>query len=93
MNPRDRGDLPPLARLEGNPNMADVTIRVRDHGPFLVEGPVTVIDADGNAYPIDAAKPAFALCRCGHSANRPFCDGAHKSCGFQAAERAPAQGE
>ena len=68
--------------------MADVTIRIRDNGPLLVEGSVTLLDADGNAYPLDPSKPALALCRCGASKNRPFCDGSHKSCGFSAAERA-----
>ena len=68
--------------------MSDVKISVRDNGPFLVEGKVTLVDAEGNAFPIDPNKPAIALCRCGHSANRPFCDGAHKACGFESAERA-----
>ncbi|NIP84416.1 MAG: CDGSH iron-sulfur domain-containing protein [Planctomycetales bacterium] len=68
--------------------MSDVVIRCRQHGPFVVEGPVTVIDHEGNAFPIAADKPAIALCRCGASQNRPFCDGSHKSCGFQAAETA-----
>jgi len=67
--------------------MPDVTIRVRDNGPFLVEGPFKLIDATGNEFLIDSSKPAVALCRCGHSAKRPFCDGSHKTCGFQAAER------
>jgi len=68
--------------------MSEVKISVRDHGPFLIEGPITVVDGDGNAYPIDPSKPAIALCRCGQSANRPFCDGSHKACGFDSAERA-----
>jgi len=68
--------------------MSDVTIKVRDNGPLLVEGPFTLVDADGNSFQIDASKPAIALCRCGESANRPFCDGSHKACGFAAAERA-----
>jgi CDGSH-type Zn-finger protein len=68
--------------------MSQVTIKVRDNGPFLVEGPVTVIDAVGNAFAIPANKPAIALCRCGQSNNKPFCDGTHKTCGFTAAERA-----
>jgi CDGSH-type Zn-finger protein len=62
--------------------MADVTIRVRDNGPFLVEGSLTIIDGDGNAFALDADKPAVALCRCGASSKRPFCDGSHKACGF-----------
>lgn len=70
--------------------MSQVTIKVRDNGPFLVEGPVTVIDAAGNAFQIPAGKPAIALCRCGQSNNKPFCDGTHKTCNFIAAQRAPA---
>ena len=69
--------------------MADVVIRVRNNGPLLVEGPVTIRDAQGNAFPINPTKPAIALCRCGQSANKPFCDGSHNGCGFQAAEAAP----
>jgi CDGSH-type Zn-finger protein len=68
--------------------MADVTIRLRDNGPLVVEGPVTIVDAEGNKFHIDANKPAVALCRCGQSSRRPFCDGTHKACGFQAADRA-----
>ena len=69
--------------------MSQVTIKVRDNGPFLVEGPVTIIDATGTAFTISPDKPAVALCRCGQSKNRPFCDGSHKGCNFQAADRAP----
>jgi len=72
--------------------MADVVIRVRDNGPYLVEGSVTVLDADGHPFPIDKTKPAVALCRCGASAKKPFCDGTHKTSGFQAAARAPSAG-
>ena len=67
--------------------MSDITIRVRDNGPLLVEGTFNLVDADGNAFALDPNKPAFALCRCGHSENKPFCDGAHKQCGFESAER------
>ena len=68
--------------------MSDVTIRIRDNGPLVIEGPFTLTDADGNPFPLDSSKPAFALCRCGASQNRPFCDGAHNACGFSSAERA-----
>lgn len=71
--------------------MAEVTIRARDNGPFVVEGPVTVRDADGNSFPISPDKPAIALCRCGASSNKPFCDGSHKACDFEAAQRAPTE--
>jgi CDGSH-type Zn-finger protein len=68
--------------------MAELRIRVRDSGPFVIEGPVTIVDADGNPFEIPANKPAVALCRCGHSQRKPFCDGSHKACGFLAEERA-----
>ena len=70
--------------------MADeVTIRLRDNGPALVEGAVRILDAEGNEYPRDPSKPLVAICRCGASKNRPFCDGSHAACGFTSAERAP----
>jgi CDGSH-type Zn-finger protein len=69
--------------------MSEVTIRTRENGPFLVTGPAKLIDADGNVFNL-AGKETFALCRCGQSKNRPFCDGTHKTCGFVAAEKAPA---
>lgn len=68
-----------------------VTIRIRTNGPYVVEGPITLVDAQGNAFPLKMDKPSIALCRCGQSANRPFCDGTHNRCGFQSAETAPAQ--
>ena len=63
------------------------TIKVRQNGPYLVEGDdITVVDWNGASYPVE--RRPFALCRCGQSARRPFCDGAHNKCGFQAAEAA-----
>ena len=67
--------------------MSDVKVIVKDNGPFLVTGPVTITDAAGNTFNL-SGKETFALCRCGASAKRPFCDGAHKTCGFESAERA-----
>jgi len=67
--------------------MSDVKVLVKDNGPLLVTGMVTLTDAAGNIYDLKG-KETFALCRCGSSAIRPFCDGAHKSCGFQAMDRA-----
>ena len=71
------------------PAMSNVTIKVRDNGPFLVEGPVTIVDAAGASFQIPGDKPAVALCRCGQSARKPFCDGSHKGCNFVSIERAP----
>jgi CDGSH iron-sulfur domain-containing protein 3 len=62
-----------------------VRIKVRENGPYLVTGQVTVIDAEGNPYTVTEN---FVLCRCGGSQTKPFCDGSHKTNGFCAAERA-----
>ncbi len=69
--------------------MSEVTVNIRDNGPLLIEGPFKLIDAAGNEVPLPANKPAIALCRCGHSTNKPFCDGTHKATGFESACRAP----
>ncbi|NOZ40626.1 MAG: CDGSH iron-sulfur domain-containing protein [Planctomycetes bacterium] len=68
-----------------------VKISMRPNGPFLVSGPITLTDSEGNAFPLDADKPAIALCRCGASGNNPFCDGSHKTCGFESDQRASAE--
>ena len=67
--------------------MSDVTIKANDNGPFLVTGSVKVVDSEGNAFDT-GGKEVIALCRCGASANNPFCDGAHKTCDFQSVARA-----
>jgi CDGSH-type Zn-finger protein len=69
--------------------MAEVTIRLRANGPILVTGPFKLTDSAGNEFQLDSAKGNIALCRCGQSSNKPFCDGSHKACGFTADERAP----
>jgi CDGSH-type Zn-finger protein len=51
-------------------------------GPFLVRGPVEIVDQDGNEIVVD--RKTVALCRCGKSRLRPFCDGTHKLVRFQA---------
>jgi len=64
--------------------MGDVTIRPTRNGPLIVEGVVELFDTEGNKIPLD--KNRIALCRCGASSNKPFCDGTHSQIGFQAAE-------
>ena len=51
-------------------------------GPLLVRGEFRLQDQDGNE--IDAGRQTIALCRCGKSRTRPFCDGSHKLVGFRA---------
>ena len=70
--------------------MSQVKITVRPNGPYRVEDPdhlVELVDANGNKYDL-TGKPAYSLCRCGASVNKPFCDGTHSKIGFQAAEAA-----
>jgi CDGSH-type Zn-finger protein len=66
-----------------------IVIRCRENGPLVVHGAVRVIDHLGNEFPVPPGKEFVALCRCGQSKNRPFCDGSHKACGFHAPELAP----
>lgn len=66
--------------------MAEVTIRTLKNGPYIVQGEVELLDSEGNK--IEAARETIALCRCGASTKKPFCDGTHSKIGFQAAEEA-----
>ncbi len=61
-------------------------IKVRDNGPYKVTGSFVLEDADGNRY--DVAGRPIALCRCGLSQKKPFCDGGHSGAKFEACERA-----
>ena len=71
--------------------MADpLVIRCRENGPLVIQGPVKIVDHLGNEFTLAPGKDTVALCRCGQSKNRPFCDGSHRTCAFQAAETAPA---
>ena len=60
----------------------DVTITPYRDGPLLVRGDFRIIDQNGEA--IDAGRETVALCRCGKSRLRPFCDGTHKLVRFKA---------
>ena len=62
--------------------MADVTITPRANGPYMIQGNFEVVDAQGNKYTVD--DEFVALCRCGESENKPFCDGNHRAAGFEA---------
>jgi len=66
-----------------------VTIKIRDNGPLVVDGEFQLVDAAGNEVPILKK----ALCRCGGSTTKPFCDGTHSKIGFQGANAAVADAE
>jgi CDGSH-type Zn-finger protein len=66
--------------------MADVTIRALKNGPYPVKGQIELLDTAGNKINVD--KEQLALCRCGASVTKPFCDGTHSRIGFAAVEEA-----
>jgi CDGSH iron-sulfur domain-containing protein 3 len=78
------------ASLVGCPAVSvnpSVEIKVRDHGPYKVTGPVRLIDAEGNAWETGEGE-TIVLCRCGWSQTKPFCDKSHRREGFESCERA-----
>lgn len=62
--------------------MAATKITVKSDGSIRVEGDFEIVDPQGVAFGL-AGRTAVSLCRCGHSADKPFCDGSHKRVGFQ----------
>jgi CDGSH-type Zn-finger protein len=60
--------------------MADIKIQALKNGPFLVQGSAEIVDDQGKPYP---AQETAALCRCGGSSKKPFCDGTHRKINFQ----------
>jgi len=72
-----------------------VTITVKKSGKLRVEAPeggITVVDANGNDFDL-SGKTAFALCGCGASRNKPFCDGTHSKLGIKGAPAAAQEEE
>jgi CDGSH-type Zn-finger protein len=56
-------------------------VTVLSNGPIRLEGDFSILDPAGTAFGL-AGRTAISLCRCGQSANKPFCDGAHRNAGF-----------
>lgn len=67
--------------------MSDVTITIKQTGPYVIEGDVKLVDYQGNVVETTPGK-RISLCRCGASTKKPFCDGTHSKIGFLAAEKA-----
>ncbi|WP_411700518.1 CDGSH iron-sulfur domain-containing protein [Conyzicola sp.] len=70
------------------PDDERVTITPYENGPLIVRGDFDIRDADGR--PVPAGRKTVALCRCGVSAIKPFCDGTHKLVGFKTGDDQPA---
>ena len=62
--------------------MPATKITVRNNGSLAIEGDFEIVDAEGRPFGL-SGRTKVSLCRCGQSANKPFCDSAHKTCGFQ----------
>jgi CDGSH-type Zn-finger protein len=56
------------------------------NGPYLIRGTFELVDQDGQS--IETRRKTIALCRCGRSRIKPFCDGTHKTIRFEAPSRA-----
>ena len=56
-------------------------IRTQPNGPYIVTGPLEIEDVDGNVVTVEAGR-TVKLCRCGHSASKPYCDGTHRRVDF-----------
>lgn len=67
--------------------MAGARITVRPNGPYRIEGEFELLDPQGKPFGL-AGRTAISLCRCGHSANKPFCDGNHAKAGFESVVQA-----
>ena len=85
----------PCARLgpttgwpyEQEDELDEAKVNVRNHGPLRIEGDFKLYDADGSAFDL-GGRTAISLCRCGHSQDKPFCDGSHKRVGFESEVKA-----
>ena len=58
-----------------------IKMQIKKNGSIRVTGEVDLVDADGKVL---ETKTDFSLCRCGHSKEKPFCDGSHRDAGFVA---------
>jgi CDGSH-type Zn-finger protein/uncharacterized Fe-S cluster protein YjdI len=67
-------------RPPGDDDSSDLTVRLRPDGPLVIEGRFTIAGTDGES----AEGSSGALCRCGASKNKPFCDGTHREIDFEA---------
>jgi CDGSH-type Zn-finger protein len=56
-------------------------VTIFNNGPIRIEGDITIVDTAGQEFGL-GGRAAIGLCRCGLSANKPFCDGAHAAGGF-----------
>jgi CDGSH-type Zn-finger protein len=68
--------------------MPEAKITLKKNGPYRVEGVFQLVDTEGKEFDLTGKDAGFSLCRCGHSSNKPFCDGTHNRIGFVAEDTA-----
>ncbi|MEV6863827.1 CDGSH iron-sulfur domain-containing protein [Streptosporangium subroseum] len=81
VTPRENPDGSVTVTSHENPD-GSVTVTPCEDGPLLLRGAFTILTQEGRS--IDPGRTTVALCRCGRSATKPFCDGSHKAAGFRA---------
>jgi CDGSH-type Zn-finger protein len=69
--------------------MSDTTVEVLQNGPLWIDGVPNLVTHDGKKIIVPEGRKGVALCRCGASENKPFCDGSHKAAGFVGDIQAP----
>lgn len=79
-SPSTAGVGPSISSDHGSPATASIT--PYRNGPYLIRGSFRLLDQGGEEIEVD--RKTIALCRCGRSRIRPFCDGTHKAIGFVA---------
>ncbi|CAJ0799129.1 hypothetical protein LMG7141_03628 [Ralstonia condita] len=65
----------------------DAVVTIRNDGPYHIKGRFRIVTQGGREFPVEEGQAW--LCRCGHSQNKPFCDGSHKRAGFDSNLDAP----
>ncbi|MCU1452939.1 MAG: hypothetical protein JWN46_1085 [Acidimicrobiales bacterium] len=71
----------PIGRDDHGEPADGVSVEVRQNGPIVISGPVSVMLGNGSVL---ETSERVVLCRCGGSGNKPYCDGSHKHNGFRA---------
>ena len=69
--------------------MAATKVTIRSNGSIRIEGDFEIVDSEGGVFDL-AGRTTIGLCRCGHSENKPFCDGSHRKAGFESEIKARA---
>ena len=58
--------------------MSKTKLTINNNGSIKIEGDFEIVDSQGNTYGLEG-RTVLGVCRCGHSANKPFCDGSHRA--------------